>query len=241
MMSETKFVPTHNGYGWTSTIPNQITVALLEWLSELDQSALLILDIGAGFGVATVPLLETGVRVIALDLEQSHLASIRQETERKSISNRLTTVRAQFPGSLHFENLDAIHCSNVLHFIPGSDIEIGAAKMYEWLKPGGKIFLQVGTIYAGHIKRLLPIFEERRRVGVLWAGETHEAKEYVAPDVCEATQPFMNYLDELPLSLTFTQKGFRIERDWYYTRTGLPDILRCDGRENYGMILMRPF
>jgi hypothetical protein len=26
--------------------------------------------------------------------------------------------------------------------------------MYEWLRPGGKVFLQVGTVYAGHIKRL---------------------------------------------------------------------------------------
>jgi len=239
-MSEADIVPTHNGYGWTSTIPNQVTVALLEWLSRLEQPAPLVLDIGAGFGVATLPLLEAGARVISLDLEESHLTSIRQEAERRSISKRLTTVVGQFPRSLHFEDLDAIHCSNVLHFLPGSEIETGAANMFKWLRPGGNVFLQVGTIYAGHIKRLLPIFEERRRAGVIWAGETHEAKDYVAAEFRDATPRFMNYLDGLPLSQAFAQNGFQIEHGWYYTRTGLPDAFRCDGREHYGMLMKRP-
>jgi len=239
-MSSSDIVPTHNGYGWTSTVPNQITVALLDRLPMFKQTAPRVLDIGAGFGVATLPLLEAGAAVIALDLEESHLASIRQEAERRSISKRLTTVVGQFPGSLHFEELDAIHCSNVLHFLPGCEIQAGAAKMFMWLKPGGKVFLQVGTIYAGHIKRLLPIFEARRRTGVLWAGETHEAKEYVVAEFCDATPRFMNYLDELPLSQAFAQNGFRIELGWYYTRTGLPNAFRCDGREHYGMLMNRP-
>jgi SAM-dependent methyltransferase len=232
-------VPTHNGYGWTSSIPNQITVALLEWLSET-KPAPLVLDIGAGLGVATLPLLEGGARVIAVDLAESHLVSIRQEAERRSTLERLTTVVGQFPGTLDFEELDAIHCSNVLHFLSGSEIEIGATKMYKWLKPGGKAFLQVGTIYAGHIRRLLPVFEQRRSAGVFWAGETHEAKEYVAAEFCEATPPFMNYLDQMPLSVTFSKSGFRIESTSYYTRTGLPDVLRCDGREHCGMVVVRP-
>jgi SAM-dependent methyltransferase len=239
-MSETDIVPTRNGYGWTSTIPNQVTVALLEWLSRLEQPAPLVLDIGAGFGVATLPLLETGARVIALDLEESHLASIRQEAERRSMSNRLMTVVGQFPGSLHFEELEAIHCSNVLHFLPGSEIEAGVAKMYMWLKPGGKVFLQVGTIYAGHINRLLPVFEDRRRAGVRWAGETHEAKEYVVAEFCDATPGFMNYLDDAPIVEAFEAAGFLLENGWYYTRTGLPDSLRRDGREHYGLIAEKP-
>ena len=34
-MTEGQIVETHNGFGWTSTVPNQITVALVEWLSEV--------------------------------------------------------------------------------------------------------------------------------------------------------------------------------------------------------------
>lgn len=239
-MTDGPIVQTHNGYGWTSTVPNQITVALLGWLTTLEQPAPLVLDIGSGLGVGTLPLLEAGARVIALDLEESHLASIRQEAAERSIADRLTTVVGEFPGSLRFEELDAIHCSNVLHFLPGTQIEAGAAKMCDWLKTGGKVFLQVGTVYAGHVKRLLPVFEERRRSGIKWAGETDLAREFVATEFRDATPVFMNYLDEIPIVEAFEAAGFLLENGWYYTRNGLPDRLRSDGREHYGLIAEKP-
>jgi len=239
-MTEELIVDTHNGFGWTSTVPNQITVALVEWLSTLREQVPLVLDIGAGLGVGTFPMLEAGARVIALDLETSHLDSIRQEATRRSLADRLTTVVGEFPGSLQFEELNVIHCSNVLHFLPGSQIEFGATRMYDWLKPGGKLFLQVGTVYAGHIKRLLPIFEERRRSGVKWAGETDLAREFVAAEFSGATPTFMNYLDEIPVVEAFKAAGFHLENGWYYTRNGLPERLRSDGREHYGLIANKP-
>jgi SAM-dependent methyltransferase len=238
-MIESAIVPTHNGCGWTSTIPNQVTVALLDWLSHLPEASPLVLDIGAGLGVGTLPLLEAGARVIALDIEDSHLSAIRHEAESRSVSHRLISIAERFPGSLHFHQLDAIHCSNVLHFLPGAEIEIGAAKMFEWLKPGGKVFLQVGTIFAGHIRRLLPFFEEQRRNGVKWAGETERARDFVAAEVRDATPHFMNYLDAPVLLETYHSVGFHIERQWYYTRTGLPEMFRSDGREHFGIIAVK--
>lgn len=236
-MTASEIVPIHNGYGWTSTVPNQITVALLEWLSARREDAgLRCLDLGAGLGVGTLPLLEAGAKVIALDLEESHLTSIRQEAEYRSLADHLTTVRGEFPGNLHFEELDAIHCSNVLHFLPGSEIETGAVKMYDWLKPGGKVFLQVGTVYAGHIRRLQPVFERRRGAGVKWAGETNRAREYVADEFREATPPFMNYVDESSIVESFESAGFHTDKAWYYTRTGLPLACVNDGREHIGYI-----
>ncbi len=59
-MNESKIVHTHNGYGWTSTVPNQITLALVEWLKENQRPSPLVLDIGAGMGVGTLPFLEAG-------------------------------------------------------------------------------------------------------------------------------------------------------------------------------------
>jgi len=239
-VTDAQIVATHNGYGWTSTIPNQITVALLDWLATLEQHAPLVLDVGAGLGVGTLPLLDAGARVIALDLDDSHLALIAREAGRRSVAARLPTVADRFPSSLQFENLDAIHCSNVFHFLSGSEIEAGAAEMHQWLIPGGKVFLQVGTVFGGHVKRFLPIFESRRRSGVKWAGETHSAKKYVAADYQNAIPSFYNHLDEAPLVEAFRSSGFQVERSWYYTRTGLPGSLRNDGREHFGLIATRP-
>lgn len=239
-MMQSQIVQTHNGYGWTSKVPNQATEALVDWLSKLEQPNPLVLDIGAGFGVGTLPILACGAKVTAIDIEESHLASIRDEADSRSVAGRLTTVRGWFPGSLQFEELDAIHSSNVFHFLRGSEIEIGTAKMFDWLRPGGRVFLQVGTIYAGHIKRLLPIFEERRRSGVRWAGETESARDFVAKEFREETPEFMNYLDDKPILDTFSAAGFTIEKAWYYTRHGLPECFRSDGREHYGVIAEKP-
>jgi 2-polyprenyl-3-methyl-5-hydroxy-6-metoxy-1,4-benzoquinol methylase len=238
-MVEPAIVPTHNGFGWTSKIPNQITLALLDWLSLFPEASPLVLDIGPGLGVGTLPLLEANARVIALDIEKSHLSAIRREAESRAVSHRLSTIAERFPANLQFDQLDAIHCSNVLHFLPGTEIEIGATRMYEWLKPGGKVFLQVGTIFAGHIKRLLPFFEEKRRNGVKWAGETQRARDFVAAEVRDATPHFMNYLDAPVLLEAYQSVGFHIEREWYYTRTGLPEMFRRDGREHFGMIAVK--
>jgi hypothetical protein len=124
----------------------------------------------------------------------------------------------------------------VLHFLRGNEIEEGARRMHSWLRPGGMIFVQVGTIYAGHIRRLEPLFEERRRQRVRWAGETECARDYVLADFREVTPMFMNYLDGPPLVEAFESAGFQTLRAWYYTRTGLPEVFRNDGREHFGYI-----
>jgi SAM-dependent methyltransferase len=235
-MSHSEIVATHNGIGWTSTVPNQITCEWLDFIRKSEEQPLRVLDIGAGFGVATIPALKDGARVISNDIEKSHLDTIRKEASDLGYEDHLETVVGRFPGDLAFTELDAIHCSNVLHFLRGDEIVAGAARIHSWLKSGRKVFVQVGTIYAGHIKRLLPQFEERRRKGVRWAGETDRAREFVLPEFRTATPEFMNYLDGTPLVEAFEAVGFQTEKAWYYTRTGLPEVFLNDGREHFGYI-----
>ena len=238
-MSTQVIVPTHNGYGWTSDEPNQIT---REWLKFLNQECggnLRALDIGAGWGVATIPGLQTGATIIANDLDDFHLQAIRDQAVNLGLANRLETVAARFPVDFNFADLDSIHCSNMLHFLRGEEIVLGAKLMHKWLRRGGKVFIQVGTIFAGHITQFLPVFEERRRNGILWAGETDQAKKYVTNEFSEATPAFMNYLDARPLISAFETAGFRTEMAHYYTRTGCPKPFICDGREHFGIILLK--
>jgi SAM-dependent methyltransferase len=235
-MNQSEIIATHNGLGWTSTIPNQITCEWLEFIRKSEEQPLRVLDIGAGFGVATIPALKGGARVIANDIEKSHLDALRKEAGDLGYADHLETVVGRFPGDLTFTELDAIHCSNVFHFLRGEEIVAGATRMQSWIRRGGKVFIQVGTIYAGHIKRLLPVFEERRSTGVKWAGETNRAREFVLPEFMTATPEFMNYLDGSPLVEAFEGAGFQTEKAWYYTRTGLPEVFLNDGREHFGYI-----
>jgi SAM-dependent methyltransferase len=236
VMTPSEIVPTNNGVGWTSTIPNQITCEWVESIRESRVKRPLVLDIGAGFGVATIPALKAGAKVIANDIEKSHLDALRDKARDLGYEDRLETILARFPEGLEFSGLDSIHCSNVLHFLRGKEIVSGAARMHSWLASGGKVFIQVGTIYVGHLKRLLPVFERRRSEGILWAGETDRAREFVHPELKEQTPEFINYSDAKPMLEAFEGAGFKTEKAWYYTRTGLPRLCLNDGRENFGYI-----
>ncbi len=229
-----EIIETHNGFGWTTTVPNQITMEFLHYISQIAHPA--VLDISCGFGVATIPALETCANVIALDLCQSHLDAVREQAVQNGIGDRLIKVQGRFPTGLQFEDLTAIHSSQVLHFIAGKEIEGGARQMHAWLKPGGKVFIQVGTIYAGHIKQLVPQFEANVTRGIRWPREVENAKDFVPLEFREATPHFMNYLSGPPLVEAFESAGFQIEEAWYYTRTGLGAPFVNDGREHFGLI-----
>jgi SAM-dependent methyltransferase len=232
-------IPTRNAYGWTSAVPNQITCEVVRALPEFGARPV-VLDIGAGLGVATLPLLEAGARVVANDIEICHLAAISNAAAKSGRSEQLTTVLGKFPEELSLDGLDAVHCSNVLHFLRGNEIVAGAQRIHEWLRPGGRVFVQVGTIFAGHIRELAPEFERRRRAGVVWAGETYRARDFVLPAFRDLTPEFMNYLDGPPVVEAFESAGFITERAWYYTRYGLPEVFVNDGREHFGYIGRKP-
>ena len=235
LMVPADIIPTQNAYGWTSEVPNQITCELLHALPEFGVKPV-VLDIGAGLGVATLPLLQAGAQVIANDIDTCHLATISKAATKSGCGERLTTVLARFPENLSLDDLDAVHCSNVLHFLHGEEIVAGAQRIHEWLRPGGRVFVQVGTIFAGHIRKLAPEFERRRHAGVTWAGETARAKDFVLPAFRNLTPEFMNYLDGPPLVEAFESAGFTTERAWYYTRHCLPEVFVNDGREHFGYI-----
>ena len=233
-------ISTRNSFGWTSNIPNQITVAFLDFLSEEGAASSTALDIGCGFGVATIPALKTGATVIANDLDAGHLAAVQAEAEAFGLSERLTISPGRFPDDLGYADLTAIHSSNVLHFLKGEEIERGAREMYSWLRTGGKVFIQVGTIYAGHIKALVPVFDSNVRRGLKWPGEVENANEFVLEQFRTAIPDRMNFLTAEPLVEAFGDAGFEIEQAWYYTRTGLEPPLTNDGREHFGLVARKP-
>ena len=64
-------VKTQNGCGWTTDQSNPITDEMLEFIAASESPT--ILDIGAAYGVATLPALRAGATVVANDIESSHL------------------------------------------------------------------------------------------------------------------------------------------------------------------------
>ena len=95
------------------------------------------LDLGSGNGFMTLPLLESGCRVIALDLKQEMLDMLCARVPAELRPN-LKTVRSELPTiPLPDGSVDPIVMVNVFHELP--DHRQAVAEMLRVLRPGGHV------------------------------------------------------------------------------------------------------
>jgi SAM-dependent methyltransferase len=223
-----------NDFGWTSTIPNPITHRWLDYLQPCPAAK--TIDIGAGLGVATIPTLKIGASVIANDIADEHLRQIELIAEREGVRDKLSLLNASLPHLPMLQYLDAIHASNVLHFLTGSEMRAASRWMASALRPGGRFFLQTISPFAGHFRGFRTEYDKRKAAGMPWPGEMAAAKDYVAVSLRNMTPPFMHALDVPTATTLFQNAGFEVEYCDYYRRPGLPEICWLDGRENLGIV-----
>lgn len=200
-----------------------------------------VIDIGAAFGVASIPALEYGAHVIANDIADAHLAHIEARARELGYAGKLRTLNARLPALPAINDLDAIHASNVVHFLTGAEITLAAEWMFRALKPGGRAYLQMQSPFCGHFQAFFPEYENRRQAGLLWPGEIENARDYAAPSIRELTASFNHVIDKNIAARAFAGAGFSINYCEYYTRPGLPEVSRLDGRENLGVVIIKSF
>jgi SAM-dependent methyltransferase len=236
---KTESLVTLNCCGRTSTTPNEYSSLFIEYTR---QTRFPVMDIGAAFGVATLPALLHGATVIAVDIDAAQLEVLRSAVpdDRKSA---LTTLQARFPEGLHFDPnvFGAVHASNLLNFLRGEELMTGLNAIYRWLVPGGKLFVISGTPYARNVRAFIPVYEARVRAGERWPGEIEHLSDFSDDPSIAELPSFIHLLDDQVLGRAVTDAGFQIEQLEIYQRQHLPDYLALDGRENVGMIAIKPF
>lgn len=231
--------PTLNNTGFMFKVLDDYAKEFIDFAGETDDA---VLEIGCAFGNATIPALEAGGRVTACDLEQQHLDILLDNTPEELRAN-LTCMQGQLPKlDLPDSSFGAILCSRVLHFLDGSAIDASVRKMYEWLKPGGRLYLVIDTPY-GIWRKLVPIFEEKKRRGDRWPGLMIGLENYLPFTPADRSldgPPFMNLLDPDLLLRICSEAGFDVERVGFIDRSDFAGIGRMDGRENAGILARRP-
>jgi 2-polyprenyl-3-methyl-5-hydroxy-6-metoxy-1,4-benzoquinol methylase len=232
-------IPIANAYGWTSDIPNLITVRFLDFTVAMSSPAIVV-DIGVGLGVATLPALRAGAFVIVNDISLEHLSHVGALAAAEGFSGRFRLLQAALPDLPEVEPLDAVHCSNVLHFLSGAQLFQAVRWMYHNTKPGGHVFVQTMSPFSGHYQKYLPAYEERKQANDEWPGEISDAKNFVLPSLRDMTPNFVHVMDRDVISQLFKSIGFIVNFCEYYSRRGLPELCRLDGRENLGLIAVRP-
>jgi SAM-dependent methyltransferase len=220
--------------GWTSNVLNELSELFVAACAEVRRP---VLDIGAAFGVASLPALAAGAEVIANDSDGAHLAALEAATPAE-LRNRLTLLPGRFPAELALPSgaLDAIHASNVFHFLTGEELERGAALCKRWLAPGGRLFVQAGTPYQGPFAAFVPIYEERVRAQAQWPGWIEDTRAISQHRKLDQIPRSLHLLDAAVLKRVFVGAGFTVAKSWTYRRRDLPRSMHLDGREGVGFV-----
>jgi SAM-dependent methyltransferase len=237
-MNETSpLIPVAQSYGWTSTIPNPMSCKFFDLVKNIQNPR--VIDIGAGYGVASIPAMEAGAYVIVNDIDQSQLDHIADLVREKNFQRQCQFLNAALPNLPDILQLDAIHASNVLHFLTGDEIVLTAKWMYRNLKNGGKVFLQMQSPWCGQLHSFLSEYEMRKASGLKWPGEIDDVTRYALEGIRHMMADFNHVLEAEIVADTFREVGFTIEYADYYTRPGLPEVCRFDGRENLGVVVVK--
>lgn len=232
-------VPTLNGTGFMFEVLDGYAE---EWIHYAGRIADPVLDVGCAYGVATLEALEAGARVVACDMEPRHL-SILAAQATPSLRSRLTCIAATLPeADFGSERFGAILCSRVLHFLAGDDIDAAVASMARALKPGGRLYLVADTPY-GIWRHFIPAFEAARRAGERWPGMMVGLQHYLpTPGIHRYIDrpAFMNLLDPELLARICADAGLRVRRASFINRTDFRGLGALDGRENAGVLAIKP-
>jgi ubiquinone/menaquinone biosynthesis C-methylase UbiE len=199
----------------------------------------MVMDVGAAYGVATLPALQSGAKVVAVDIDENHLNILHNKT-KNNFGDNLVLINKKFP-YLEFEanTFDAVYISQVFPFLMGAEIVLAIEKIAYWLKEGGKLFLVSFTPYLDHVKSYIPEFESRRKAGEKWPGYIENLAMYSDNDDIAANLPNkIHHLDEKDISIQLFKNGFMIEKLEYFGAQSdeLPQGIQYDGRERLGII-----
>ena len=213
------------------------------FINFASKSAKPVMDIGAAYGVATLPALMAGAKVVAVDIEDHHLNTIEKSVD-VTLRQHLKTMRKRFPDfDMPAESIGAVYMSQVLPFLNGAEIETGAKKIYDWLVPGGEVFIVSFTPYISHVSSFIPLYEARKQRGVRWAGYIDDLSRFSDhPDIYTHLPNQIHHVNAEDLRWAFEKAGFIIRELRYFGEEegALPEGIRMDGRERLGMIAYKP-
>lgn len=236
LKNENGLITTLNQMGYMFEYLGECGEMFIDYCKKVNKP---VLDVAAAFGTATIPALATGVNVIANDIEPKHLNILKTRVPTEYLP-RLQLKLGKYPEELDFpsNSLGAILVSHVWHFLSGNEILSSIQKMYDWLTPGGKIYIITGTPYIQFVKDFIPTFLERKKKGVPWPGFIEDISIFNHPRAKDLPKS-MNYMDDEILAQLFNKSQFSIEYLKLLGRPDFPPDMRLDGRETVGAVLRK--
>ena len=232
-----KITATLNKRGFTYASLTRIGKAFIEHAANCKEP---VMDIGCAYGVMTLPLLERGADVIAVDCSDEHISRLLELTPN-SLKFRLHPVLGRLPYVTDIPDnmIGAIYISHVLPFLKPDEIEMSVKQLYNWLVKGGKVYIVSFTPFTKLFAAYLPVYHSRKKAGIPYAGYIENLPDYSADlEFSKQLPNQLNHMDVDDFEAIFKKCGFKIEELGYFddSESSIPDILKYDGRERIGLI-----
>jgi SAM-dependent methyltransferase len=231
-------VPTMNDKGFMFEV---IDAYAEEFIAYAGQSPDDALEIGCAYGIATIAALQNGARITACDMDERHLEVLKSRAPQNLLDN-LTLVQGVLPDAGLPENhFGSLLCSRVLHFLPGEEVEQSVKNMCRWLKPGGRLFLIADTPF-GIWRNFIPTWEANIEAGERWPGLMDPPMQYLPYEqrTKNSGPPIMNLFNPELLKRTAEEAGFKVVRSEFISREDFGGLGTMDGRENCGLVAVKP-
>lgn len=230
-------VRTGNRRGWISTALFDLSRRFVEHCAA--HRGVCALDMGCGLGLASVAAARMGARVIAVDLSREHLSKLAAED---CGPGGVVRIQSRFPDNTAFRagTFDTIHCANMLNFLTGEEVVAGARLMYQWLRPGGTLFLQVSTPFNAIIASFVPVYERRKAAGERWPGIIEDVTKFTAPEIAANLPAMIHPLEIDTVGPVYAEAGFHIRESFEYQPKEQPEFFHYDGRETGVLIATKP-
>lgn len=241
------FIKTFNPLGGFTTVPcDAFSQEFISYAKEVSKTGGNVLEIGAGFGAASLSALAQGANVFCNDIDPTNLAVVKNRRENllasKSIASnpKLVLIPGCFPeelSELPKGFFDAILLCRVLHFFSGEKISKSLEQLATFLKPGGKLFIVCETPFLKNWQSFLPEYEKRIERGDEWPGEISNPAYYESSGRAATLPKFVHWMTKETLNKSVIRSKLGIERLSYIDRKGqFPNDLLLDGRESVGVV-----
>ena len=240
-------VPTFNNMGAMSP---QIDVISEEFINVAIKPGAKVMEIGAGYGLACLTALEKGAQdYTANDMDIRHLQILARTIQLKDQNHfdYLKLDLGSFPRDfLGNENhYDAVLVARVLHFMSPQELTSTLTQIYRILKPGGRVYAIMLTPYVKGYDKFIPVFEQRIRDNHPAPGYVDNLLAYANLDIIPASsfktldKPF-HMFNATTARSSFEQNGFNIEKIIEIPLPYHSQAWQLDGRENVGVIAVKP-
>jgi len=233
-----KRIPTVNGFGWMNHSFDPITKEFINDCKKRDRP--IVLEIGAGTGLASIDAIKNGAFVWVNDLHKLHLSNFIQEVNEKEYNSYKIFIGG-FPNEFYSPQnyFDSILAARVLHFFSPQKLQQAISRMLDILKPGGKVFILAVTPYHQGWESIMPEYEQRKKKKSLYPGYIEGVSQY-NPKFQSMIPEKIHFLDPVVLHREFEKAGFIVTYvDYIQDNDNILSMLATD-RSLVGLIAQKP-